>query len=101
MLPREVKVYLTRSCPAQVFRPHNWPALSSSLRANTRPCGKCEGLAAQTAKSQVASRIFIRIQSSRMAYADDAVRAKLSALNETQDSIVSVAQWVMFHRYFV
>lgn len=34
-----------------------------------------------------------------MAYADDAVRAKLSALNETQDSIVSVAQWVMFHRY--
>ncbi|KAL1296625.1 hypothetical protein AAFC00_000113 [Neodothiora populina] len=33
-----------------------------------------------------------------MAYADDGVRAKLSALNETQDSIVSVAQWVMFHR---
>lgn len=34
----------------------------------------------------------------KMAYADDGVRAKLSALNETQDSIVSVAQWVMFHR---
>ncbi len=34
-----------------------------------------------------------------MAYTDDAVKAKLSALNETQDSIVTVAQWVMFHRY--
>jgi regulator of Ty1 transposition protein 103 len=52
-----------------------------------------------------------------MAYTDDAVLAKLSALNETQESIVStavcpraqpsisdllqvtVAQWVMFHRY--
>ncbi|KAI4777666.1 DUF618-domain-containing protein [Aureobasidium sp. EXF-3400] len=34
-----------------------------------------------------------------MAYADDAVRAKLSALNETQDSIVSVAQWIIFHRF--
>ncbi len=33
-----------------------------------------------------------------MAYSDDAVRAKLSALNETQDSIVTVAQWIMFHR---
>ena len=38
-----------------------------------------------------------------MSYAPDAVRAKLSALNETQESIVSVAQWVMFHRsvYFL
>ncbi|KAI4742777.1 DUF618-domain-containing protein [Aureobasidium sp. EXF-12298] len=34
-----------------------------------------------------------------MAYADDAVRAKLSALNETQDSIVSVAQWIIFHSF--
>ena len=50
-----------------------------------------------------------------MAYTDDAVLAKLSALNETQESIVSsfpdlealqtltsqvtVAQWVMFHRF--
>jgi regulator of Ty1 transposition protein 103 len=34
-----------------------------------------------------------------MAYTDDAVRAKLSALNETQEGIVTVAQWVMFHRY--
>ncbi|KAL6716824.1 hypothetical protein ACLMJK_004736 [Lecanora helva] len=33
-----------------------------------------------------------------MAYTDDGVRAKLSALNETQESIVTVAQWVMFHR---
>lgn len=34
-----------------------------------------------------------------MAFTDDAVKAKLSALNETQESIVTVAQWVMFHRY--
>ncbi|KAK5019408.1 hypothetical protein LTR60_001134 [Cryomyces antarcticus] len=33
-----------------------------------------------------------------MAYTEDSVRAKLSALNETQESIVTVAQWVMFHR---
>lgn len=35
-----------------------------------------------------------------MAYTDDAVQAKLSALNETQESIVTVAQWVMFHRRY-
>ena len=34
-----------------------------------------------------------------MAYTDEGVRAKLSALNETQESIVTVAQWIMFHRY--
>lgn len=34
-----------------------------------------------------------------MAYTDDAVKAKLSALNESQESIVTVSQWVMFHRY--
>jgi len=34
-----------------------------------------------------------------MAYTDDAVKAKLSALNETQDAIVAVAQWIMFHKY--
>jgi hypothetical protein len=34
-----------------------------------------------------------------MAYTDDAVKAKLSALNDSQESIVTVAQWVMFHRY--
>lgn len=34
-----------------------------------------------------------------MAYSDDAVKAKLAALSETQDSIVTVAQWIMFHRY--
>ena len=33
-----------------------------------------------------------------MAYTDDSVRAKLASLNETQDSVVSVAQWIMFHR---
>ena len=34
-----------------------------------------------------------------MAYTDDTVLAKLSALNETQEGIVTVAQWIMFHRY--
>ncbi|KAL2870816.1 CTD-interacting domain-containing protein [Aspergillus lucknowensis] len=33
-----------------------------------------------------------------MAYTDDSVKAKLSALNETQEGVVTVAQWVMFHR---
>ncbi|KAI9736982.1 MAG: hypothetical protein M1834_000571 [Cirrosporium novae-zelandiae] len=33
-----------------------------------------------------------------MAYTDDAVKGKLSALNETQDSIVTTAQWLIFHR---
>ncbi|KXJ92779.1 RNA polymerase II-binding domain-domain-containing protein [Microdochium bolleyi] len=33
-----------------------------------------------------------------MSYNDDAVLAKLSGLAETQDSIVTVAQWIMFHR---
>ncbi|KAK5109857.1 hypothetical protein LTR62_006464 [Meristemomyces frigidus] len=33
-----------------------------------------------------------------MAYTTDAVRAKLSTLSETQDSIVSTAQWLLFHR---
>lgn len=35
---------------------------------------------------------------STMAYTDEAVRSKLSALNETQEGIVTVAQWIMFHR---
>ncbi len=34
-----------------------------------------------------------------MAYTDDSVLAKLSALNETQESIVTVSQWIMFHKY--
>ena len=34
-----------------------------------------------------------------MSYTEDSVKAKLSALNDTQESIVSVAQWIMFHRY--
>ena len=33
-----------------------------------------------------------------MAYSDESLKAKLSTLNETQDSIVSVSQWVIFHR---
>lgn len=33
-----------------------------------------------------------------MSYSDEAVKAKLSSLNESQDSIVTVAQWIMFHR---
>lgn len=35
-----------------------------------------------------------------MSYSDDAVQAKLSALNETQEAIVTVAQWIMFHRRY-
>ncbi|KAK5123721.1 hypothetical protein LTR85_002357 [Meristemomyces frigidus] len=33
-----------------------------------------------------------------MAYSADVVRTKLASLNETQDSIVANAQWIMFHR---
>lgn len=35
-----------------------------------------------------------------MAYNDDAVLAKLSSINETHDSIVTVSQWIMFHRRY-
>ncbi|KAF2673506.1 DUF618-domain-containing protein [Microthyrium microscopicum] len=31
-------------------------------------------------------------------FSDDSVKAKLSTLNETQDAIVSVAQWLLFHK---
>lgn len=31
-------------------------------------------------------------------YSDETVLSKLSSLNETQDAIVTVAQWLMFHR---
>jgi len=34
-----------------------------------------------------------------MSYTEDAVKAKLASLNDQQDSIVTVAQWIMFHRY--
>lgn len=34
-----------------------------------------------------------------MAFSDEALRAKLATLNETQDSIVSVSQWITFHKY--
>ncbi|KKY29219.1 hypothetical protein UCRPC4_g00009 [Phaeomoniella chlamydospora] len=33
-----------------------------------------------------------------MSVTDDTLKAKFSTLNETQDSIVSVANWMMFHR---
>ncbi|TDZ21449.1 UPF0400 protein [Colletotrichum orbiculare MAFF 240422] len=33
-----------------------------------------------------------------MSYNDDAVLAKLSALNESHDSIATAAQWIMFHK---
>ncbi|KAF8423608.1 RNA polymerase II-binding domain-containing protein [Tirmania nivea] len=35
-----------------------------------------------------------------MSYSDETVLSKLSALNETQESVVSIAQWVMFHRRY-
>ena len=38
------------------------------------------------------------IPSYAMAFTDEALKAKLSTLNESQDSIVSVSQWIMFHR---
>lgn len=44
------------------------------------------------------SYLFLKFLTT-MAYTDDSVKAKLSALNETQEGIVTVAQWVMFHRY--
>lgn len=34
-----------------------------------------------------------------MAYTDDGVLNRLSALNESHDSIATAAQWIMFHRY--
>lgn len=34
-----------------------------------------------------------------MAFTEDSLKAKLSSLNETQDSISSVGQWILFHRY--
>jgi len=33
-----------------------------------------------------------------MSFSDDAAKTKLSALAETQESIVAVAQWFMFHK---
>ena len=36
-----------------------------------------------------------------MSFNDDTLKAKLSTLNETQDSIVTVSQWIMFHRSVV
>ncbi|KAF1931975.1 DUF618-domain-containing protein [Didymella exigua CBS 183.55] len=33
-----------------------------------------------------------------MAFTEDSLKAKLSSLNETQDSISTVGQWILFHR---
>ena len=33
-----------------------------------------------------------------MSYTEEAVTSKLTTLNESQDSIVTVSQWIMFHR---
>ncbi|CAI6341029.1 unnamed protein product [Periconia digitata] len=33
-----------------------------------------------------------------MAFTEDSLRAKLASLNETQDSISTVGQWILFHR---
>ncbi|KAH8888774.1 DUF618-domain-containing protein [Thozetella sp. PMI_491] len=35
-----------------------------------------------------------------MSYTDDAVMSRLSALNESHDSIATAAQWIMFHRRY-
>ncbi|KAI9672776.1 MAG: hypothetical protein M1831_000211 [Alyxoria varia] len=35
-----------------------------------------------------------------MSFSEDSVKAKLSALNETQESIVTTGQWIMFHRRY-
>lgn len=35
-----------------------------------------------------------------MSYSEDIVRNKLSTLNETQESIVGISQWVMFHKRY-
>ena len=35
-----------------------------------------------------------------MSYNEDNVKGKLTSLNESQDSIVTVAQWIMFHRRY-
>lgn len=35
-----------------------------------------------------------------MSYSPDAVTGKLAGLNDTQESIVSISQWVMFHRRY-
>lgn len=34
-----------------------------------------------------------------MAFTDESIKAKLSALNETQESISTISQWIMFYRY--
>jgi hypothetical protein len=33
-----------------------------------------------------------------MAFTEDSLKAKLSSLNETQEAISTVGQWILFHR---
>lgn len=40
---------------------------------------------------------YIAVIIERMSFSEDVVLSKFSTLNETQDSIVSVAQWVRLH----
>ncbi|KAK9365698.1 RNA polymerase II-binding domain-containing protein [Lipomyces kononenkoae] len=35
-----------------------------------------------------------------MSYSEDVVTSKLSSVNETQEAIVNIAQWVLFHRRY-
>ncbi|KAK9480162.1 RNA polymerase II-binding domain-containing protein [Lipomyces japonicus] len=35
-----------------------------------------------------------------MSYSEDVVASKLSSLNETQESIVNISQWILFHRRY-
>jgi regulator of Ty1 transposition protein 103 len=36
-----------------------------------------------------------------MSYTEDIVKAKLASLNDQQESIVTVAGWMLFHKYAV
>ena len=42
---------------------------------------------------------FPYVTSSNMAFTEDSLKAKLSSLNETQEAISTVGQWILFHRY--
>jgi regulator of Ty1 transposition protein 103 len=38
------------------------------------------------------------VKTVKMAFTEDSLKAKLSSLNETQDAISTVGQWILFHR---
>jgi regulator of Ty1 transposition protein 103 len=38
------------------------------------------------------------VKTLNMAFTEDSLKAKLSSLNETQDAISTVGQWILFHR---